>query len=344
MKAEKLLTRDEFREAVFKRDGYKCIFCPKDAKDAHHILERRLFNDGGYYLSNGASVCEEHHLACEKTLISVDDVRTKLEITSPTIPEHFYSDEVYTKWGDIVLPNGQRTKGELFYDESVQKILKDAGVLSLYTDYVKYPRTYHLPFSPGVNDDDRTLKDCSNFEGKRVIVTEKMDGEQTSMYRDYIHARSVDGRSHPSRDWVKNLWSTFAHEIPEGWRICGENLFAKHSIRYTNLKSFFYGFSIWNNRNVCLGWDETKEWFDLLGIPVPTIMFDGIFDEQKIRNLYVEKTMWYNNEGYVVRLADQYSYASFKNSIAKYVRKGHVQTTKHWFYGQQIEPNEMEKD
>ena len=45
---EKLLTRDNFRESVFDRDNHKCVFCDKHAKDAHHIMERRLFNDGGY--------------------------------------------------------------------------------------------------------------------------------------------------------------------------------------------------------------------------------------------------------------------------------------------------------
>ena len=37
-----LLTRDEFRKAVFKRDSYKCVICHKVAEDAHHIIERRI--------------------------------------------------------------------------------------------------------------------------------------------------------------------------------------------------------------------------------------------------------------------------------------------------------------
>ena len=55
-----LLSRDEFREGVFERDGHKCVVCKEQGKDAHHILERRLFNDGGYYLDNGATLCEKH--------------------------------------------------------------------------------------------------------------------------------------------------------------------------------------------------------------------------------------------------------------------------------------------
>src|SRR6185312_16087472 len=123
---ESLLSREEFRERVFKRDVYKCVLCSARAQDAHHILERRLWTDGGYYLSNGGSVCGPCHILCERTLVTVEDIRERAGITKPMIPDHFYSDLVYTKWGDTVLPNGQRTKGELFFDESVQKILKEA--------------------------------------------------------------------------------------------------------------------------------------------------------------------------------------------------------------------------
>jgi 5-methylcytosine-specific restriction endonuclease McrA len=33
----KLLTRDDFRESVFKRDGHKCVICKAPGVDAHHI-------------------------------------------------------------------------------------------------------------------------------------------------------------------------------------------------------------------------------------------------------------------------------------------------------------------
>jgi hypothetical protein len=336
----KLLTRDAFREGVFLRDGHRCVFCEKPAKDAHHILERRLWPDGGYYLENGASVCEEHHLACERTTISVEDVRHAAGITKVWVPPHLYDDHIYDKWGNPVLEDGRRGKGELFFDESVQKVLEE--VLPLFTSRVKYPRTNHLPWSPGVNDDDRVMQDLSHFVGKLVIVTKKMDGENTTMYSDHIHARSIDSRGGADRAWVKGFWSGIAHDIPQDWRICGENLWAEHSIHYADLTSYFLGFSVWNEMNVCLSWDDTLQYFDLLGIePVPVIYKD-IWDEAKIRAL--EKTLhWERDEGYVVRLADSFTYREFKTSIAKFVRKGHVQTTKHWRAGRSFIPNELKK-
>jgi hypothetical protein len=287
-------------------------------------------------------VCEEHHLACERTTLSVEEVRFACGITHIIVPPHLYDDHIYDKWGNPVLEDGRRGKGELFYDESVQKVLNQGGVLDRFTSYVKYPRTYHLPWSAGVTDDDRIAPSLSQFEGKRVIVTEKMDGENTTLYADHIHARSIDSRGGEDRAWVKQFWSTFAHDIPEGWRICGENLWAEHSIHYNALPSYFMGFSMWDDRNNCLSWDQTLFWFDLLGITHVPVIYDGVWDEVTIQKLWNEK-QWASTEGYVVRLAEQYTYGQFRQSIAKFVRRGHVQTAKHWRAGRQFIPNELQK-
>jgi hypothetical protein len=334
----KLLSRNEFREGIFARDRHKCVFCDNPAADAHHIIERRLWPDGGYYLDNGASVCGDHHILCEQTIISVEDVRNACGIQRIIVPPHLYADQPYDKWGNPVLTNGQRLKGELFFDESVQKVLAQGNALELFSNWVKYPRTHHLPWSDGVNDDDRVIESLLAFVGNRVVVTEKMDGENTTLYRDYTHARSIDGRNHPSRSWVKQFWSRISADIPEGWRVCGENLYARHSIHYIELPTYFMGFSIWDERNVCLGWDETVEWFTLMNItPVP-ILYDGIFDEKTIRRLWDAKN-WDRCEGYVVRLADPIDYGEFRHKVGKFVRKEHIQTVKHWMYGQPIERN-----
>lgn len=206
-------------------------------------------------------------------------------------------------------------------------------------DCVKYPRTPHLPWSEGATSDDKVVKGVSQFDGRQVVVTEKMDGENTTMYRDNVHARSIDGKGGEDRAWVKQFWSQIRSDIPEGWRICGENLWAKHSVSYSELKSYFYGFSIWDDFNIALPWADTVEYFDMLGVtPVP-VLYEGIWDEAAIRNLVksmdLEKT-----EGYVVRLADSFHYDEFGQSVAKFVRKGHVQTDKHW-RTQKFVPNSL---
>jgi 5-methylcytosine-specific restriction endonuclease McrA len=58
--------RENFRTVVFARDHGKCVFCEKPAVDAHHITDRSEMENGGYILENGISVCDEHHIMCEK--------------------------------------------------------------------------------------------------------------------------------------------------------------------------------------------------------------------------------------------------------------------------------------
>lgn len=337
----KLLTRDEFRNGCLKRDNHSCVMCgAKENLSVHHIIERRLFEDGGYFLDNGVTLCEQHHIDAEKTELSPHTLRELIKAECVIIPDGYYHDHEYTKWGDVVLPNRTRMKGPLFNDDSVQKILKTSPLYNLYTDYVKYPRTWHLPWSEGGTKDDKKLSNCKHFENKRVVVTEKMDGENTTIYKDYIHARSIDGRDHWSRSWVKNLQAKIGYEIPDGWRICGENLYAKHSIKYENLESYFYVFSIWNEKNECISWDETVEYSEILGLKTVPILYDGIWSESLIRAIYKEDlrdTM----EGYVVRIADSFSYLKFSNSLAKFVRANHVAPENHHWMFTASEKNEL---
>lgn len=203
--------------------------------------------------------------------------------------------------------------------------------------YVKYPRTPHLPFSLGRSSDDKVLKSLACFEGKNVVVTVKMDGENTTLYRDRFHARSIDSRHHPSRDWLARFHASIGFNIPDGWRVCGENLYARHSIEYEALPSYFLGFSLWTDKNVALGWDDTLEYFRLLGIePVPEL-YRGVFDERVLRKLAAELDTS-RNEGFVVRLDAEIPYAQFGQSVAKWVRGGHVQTDEHWMHAAVI-PN-----
>lgn len=128
----KLLSREQFKEQVFARSRGKCIFCDRDAIDAHHILERKLFDDGGYYLSNGAAVCEEHHLLCEYTVIPVEEVRAKAGITEYILPDGFYKSLIYDKWGNLCIHDDSRVAGPLFEDDGCQKALKAKGKIRLF--------------------------------------------------------------------------------------------------------------------------------------------------------------------------------------------------------------------
>lgn len=323
-----LLSRDEFREGVFKRDHDKCVVCGSPAADAHHILERKLWDDGGYYLENGASLCQRHHIEAEQTKLSCDQLRELCGIKEVLLPGHLYDEFQYDKWGNILMPSGGRVKGELFYDESVQKILGEGGVLHLFQPYVKYPRTHHLPWSTP-SEDDRVMPDLSAFQGQEVVATVKMDGEQTSIYADRVHARSLDMVTGQEHSIIKGIHAQIAHEIPANWRVCGENLYIKHSIQYQNLKAFFYVFSVWNERNECLSWQETEEWAALLGFPTVPVLYKGTWDEEKIKKLWTPSYDGDEMEGYVVRPAGAFPFSQFRRVVAKFVRPGHNKLVEH---------------
>lgn len=207
--------------------------------------------------------------------------------------------------------------------------------------FVKYPRTHHLPWSPGLSSDDKVANDLSSFEGRRVIVTKKMDGENTTMYNNHIHARSIDSRGGADRDWVKSFWANISHNIPDNYRICGENLWARHSIYYEDLESYFLAFSVWNG-DICLSWDDTVDILQMLDIKHVPVMADIVWDENMIRNMH-QGLDDINDEGFVVRLADEFNYADFNKNVVKYVRAGHVQTDQHWRTSGVFVPNKLKR-
>lgn len=204
----------------------------------------------------------------------------------------------------------------------------------------KYPRTPHFPFSLGATDDDKILDNTNHFVGKQVIVTEKMDGENTTIYSDYYHARSLDSKH---RDYHSYLLSKTIPSvqgfIPPTYRVCGEYLYAKHSIGYDNLSDYFLAFSIWDN-NKCLDWNNFEALCSEWGLHTVPVLYKGIYDEKLIKEI-AEKTVTKGGEGIVCRIADSFYYDDFSKNIAKYVRKNHVQTDKHWST-QVIEKNKLE--
>lgn len=210
-------------------------------------------------------------------------------------------------------------------------------------DRYKYPRTYHLPFSQGVHSDDKLIETLDFFQGKEVIVSEKLDGENTTLGRNYFHARSLDSPYNYTRSWIKQLHSMMAHEIPEDWRFCGENVAYYHSIEYKNLESFFYLFSIWDDKNYCLSWDDMMQWAEILDLATPHVFYRGTFDLDYLKNLAKNFDVE-NKEGFTVRLAQGFHYNDFDKCLTKWVRKDHVQPSsdgkeEHWL--KRTYPNEL---
>lgn len=334
----RLLSRSDFAAAVLKRDGYRCVVCREPADKAHPLIDSGLWPDGGYYLENGVSVCAVCRVAAEKTFVSPEELREKAGIKTVLLPEHFDAALKYDRRGNVIVNKTRRSPGELFYEPNVQEVLGEAGLLGLFDGRVKYPRTMHFDWSENLQNDDRRLLTEKYFEGEEIIVTEKLDGENTTMTRDYIHARSLDSKDHPSRGWVKQLHGRIRREIPEDWRICGENMYAVHSIAYEALRSYFYVFNIWE-RGECLSWDETVEFSEVLGLKTVAVLYQGPWDRRKLIELAASIDRG-QCEGYVARVARRFRAHEFSRVVGKFVRAGHVQTSEHWMSGPVV-PNRL---
>ncbi|MDT8857270.1 RNA ligase family protein [Paracoccaceae bacterium Fryx2] len=171
-----------------------------------------------------------------------------------------------------------------------------------------------------------------------LVVTEKMDGENTTIHRAGSHARSPDSRYHPSRDWLKAFAAGIAPYLTEVERIVGENLYARHSVAYDTLPSYFLGFA-WIIGDEVQAWDLTLARFEELGIrPVPTLYRgpyrNGLFDDLA-KSLDLS-----SQEGFVARIAGAFVESAMPERMGKYVREGHVQSDVHWMKAELI-PNRL---
>ena len=206
------------------------------------------------------------------------------------------------------------------------------------TQMKKYGRTFHLPFSPGATSDDKIMSSLDGLMVDDLVVTEKMDGENTTIHANGSHARSPDSRYHPSRDWLKAFAAGISPFLADGERIVGENLYAHHSVYYSALPSYFLGFS-WIVGDEVQSWDLTLARFEELGIlPVPTL-YRGPYHATLFDHL-MQTIDLTTQEGFVARTAASFAEAEMPVKMGKYVREGHVQSKTHWMKAELI-PNRL---
>ena len=137
----------------------------------------------------------------------------------------------------------------------------------------KYPRTYHLPWSPGATSDDKKLSGdwFKNYEKREIVITEKLDGENTAITNLDCYARS---HSSPTRSpWSRNLWDDkngilwkVRSKIGENETVYGENLYGEHSIHYDKLTAFWHIFAV-NDGKDWYSWDDVCTVASILNQP-----------------------------------------------------------------------------
>lgn len=202
----------------------------------------------------------------------------------------------------------------------------------------KYNRTPHFPWSLGCTNDDKISDDLSLLINNEIVITEKMDGSNASLELDGCFARTHSGPpSHASFDGLKALHASVKYKIPEGIQLFGEWCYALHSISYASLPHYFLMFNVRDLKtNSWLSWEEVEMWAEEIGVPTVPVLFTGsVISIENLKNLsdnFMNEPSLCNGlrEGIVVRVRSEFSDKMFSKSIAKNVRKDHVQTTEHW--------------
>jgi hypothetical protein len=351
--------RKQFRQAVFDRDENNCLvpWCDQNADDAHHIIERDLWDDGGYVKDNGASVCNHHHQYAESNDIPPQAFYLWAGINDPPTPNTI--DTVHTnKWGEE-------------FDRPPWKNLRER---------IKYQSSRHLlplywhddetTADSRMEHDDTGLETVEDFTGIPLVITHKIDGSNCMMVGDDLETpvRARNGSS-PTEDMERLhgdgglYWQQEVNQkLPDRLQVFGEWTLAKHSIHYgcncnppcedvgprlseltgiENARSYFQIFGVFDKEwDMWLSWNRTEAVADELGFPTtPVIHCEDSNDaatyeteheaRQDLIN-HAREVIENGGEGIVVRSKFPFHYDQFSNRLGKYVRENHVTTDEHW--------------
>lgn len=215
----------------------------------------------------------------------------------------------------------------------------------------KYPRTFHLPWSPGASNDDKIAPDVDFLLNTPLILLEKIDGSNLCCDKDNVFARTHSGPpKHESFNIAKSIHASIKHQLVEGLDYFGEYCYAKHSIEYSELPGYFLLFGIRtyiDGNGWWKSWNSVKSFAKSLNIPtVPELeklTVSSAKELQKVVERHMNEPSIYGGEreGVVVRRAEAFSVREFSKSILKCVRAGHVgKTDDHWMH-KEIIPNKL---
>jgi hypothetical protein len=210
-------------------------------------------------------------------------------------------------------------------------------------DSPKYNRTYHLPWSKGATNDDKIATDISYLIKSPIIITEKIDGSNTSLEYNGCFARTHSGPpTHQSFDGLKALHASVKYKIPEGIQLFGEWVFAKHSIAYDALPGYFLLFNVrdlTSRTPFWSSWEEVEMWAEEIEVPTVPVLFKGIVSSEEELKELTESFMIEPSkcggirEGVVVRVASGFLDSEFSTHVAKMVRANHVSLNNdHWIH------------
>lgn len=359
--------RKEFRETVFSRDDNECIvpWCESTAEDAHHLIERDLWKDGGYIPNNGVSVCNHHHQAAETNDIPPQSFWMWIGIEKENIklPDTISTWQV-DKWGDeFDTPAWEEHRERIKYQSS-------RHLLPLYW------HDEHTTADERMDNDDTGLTTIEDFVGIPLVITEKMDGGNMMIVNDMDQpVRARNGKT--PKDTMELMyddlyWRQEVHEkLPERLQVFGEWLWGKHSIHYgcecdnpcddigpylseyvdyDNELAYFQIFGVYDKvLNVWLSWPEVERIAEILDFPTVPVLYQEESDQATFETKnearqtlidYARDVIDNGGEGIVVRSKYPFHFGQFSRKLGKYVRENHVEDREeHWSKSNVIQNN-----
>lgn len=300
--------RSKFRSAVFAESNNSCIvpWCPNDADDAHHILERALWGDGGYVPANGAAVCNHHHQYAESNDIPPQAFWLwKAVLKGDCHPREFAA------WDDLgietPLPDQIASKDVNKWGEAF-----DTPPWKEHRDRIKYQSSMHLlPLywndsetlaKERIEHDDTGLETVEPFVGIPLVVTQKVDGSNCLVVSDVDTPVRARNGSQPIETMERMYgedglyWRQRVNEkLPDCLQVFGEWTYAKHSIHYGcdcpepcddvgpglseltgvhDERAYFQVFGVYDKRmDLWLSWPVTEQIADTLGFPTTPVIY-----------------------------------------------------------------------
>ncbi len=153
----------------------------------------------------------------------------------------------------------------------------------------KFPRTPHLEGSrlqPG--DQDLTQVKFAEIAGRHIVVEEKIDGANCGISFDFDGNLRLQSRGHyltggPRekqfallKQWASEHQHALHDRLGSRYLMYGEWMFAKHTIFYNRLPSYFLEFDIFDtDTKTFLSTTRRRELLDALPVNTVPILHDG---------------------------------------------------------------------
>lgn len=234
-------------------------------------------------------------------------------------------------------------------------------------EFVKYPRTPHLFGSKGT-DDDKHLGEAESLRflaDPSLIVEEKLDGTNVGIHfgpdgRMALQCRGhlITEGMHPQYDLFKQWAAVKRPPLEEALEhrfiLCGEWLYARHSVHYRRLTHYFFEFDVYDKQvGAFLSLDRRMALLEGTGLHTVPVIHTGPLDRERLAALIgrsrfdsqFDNPLTKRNDNLMEGLYLRTEVAGVVIGRAKFVRPEFVEKVKqseHWQH-QTMVPNRLDE-